>query len=371
MGIALALPILSLPPESLSLNHGLAECPRCLVTQVPLYHPRERVLIGIATFHANARSLEELIESVRGNLLWGGGAILVLIGAAWLGISRLLRRLGESEASLQSLLEVSPFPMLLAEEDQRGTILANQAAKRYLDLVADARGQLQSPAWQRLHAAGLIRLDGQHEAQIVTGDGRIHWAMISALRVRLAGRLKRLVSLVDISELKAIQQRLYQVAITDGLTGLYNRRHLMSRLAEEIERSERHGHPLSIILFDLDAFKSINDTYGHGVGDDVLVRTAELLRRCTRQSDVCGRHGGEEFLVILPHAGLAIATEIAERIRTSIKALEWTSPGLRVTISGEVCEHVFEDLDHLLEAADRCLYQAKQSGRDRIIARAR
>jgi diguanylate cyclase (GGDEF)-like protein len=155
--------------------------------------------------------------------------------------------------------------------------------------------------------------------------------------------------------------------LTDGLTGAYNRRYLLQKLGEEIERAKRYGDELSVILFDLDSFKAINDTFGHRVGDEVLIKVAATLRACTRDVDVSGRYGGEEFLVILPHTSAASALEVAERIRGAVKALTWSQPELRVTVSGGVCEYAGMDVDGLVDIADQRLYRAKEGGRDRVV----
>ncbi|NCA69315.1 MAG: sensor domain-containing diguanylate cyclase [Sphingobacteriia bacterium] len=356
-----------LPPERATLARGMASCSTCLLTEVPIFHPRSRQLIGIASFYGNTQSLDDLIGDVRGTLLLTGGMVLLLIGMAWLGVLRLLHRLSESEANLRSLLDVAPFAIVVIDQDQPVILRANQAATHYLHLELNAAGHLDSPAWRSLLADGLPSTHGEHrEAQIQDGDGTTHWAMLSVTSISVSGLPHRLVSLVDVSELKAIQQRLHQAANTDGLTKSYNRRYLFARLSEEMRRADRDGHPLSIILFDLDAFKGINDTFGHAVGDEVLVKAAATMRESVRMAGVCGRYGGEEFLVILPFATRHIAVEIAERIRLAISALTWSHAGLQVTISGGIAEYAEHDIDSLLEVADRKLYGAKQSGRNRV-----
>ncbi|WP_373508400.1 GGDEF domain-containing protein [Thiocapsa sp.] len=186
--------------------------------------------------------------------------------------------------------------------------------------------------------------------------------------LRFSGTASRLITLADVSELKAIQDDLRRASLTDGLTGAYNRRYLLQKLGAEIERAKRYGNDLSVILLDLDSFKAINDTFGHRIGDEVLIKVAATLRRCTRDVDVSGRYGGEEFLVILPHTAIAPAVEVAERIRAAVKRLAWTQPSLRVTVSGGVCEYAGMDVDGLIEIADQRLYQAKEQGRNRIVA---
>ncbi len=359
----------SLSVEHLRFERGQLHCPdSCFVTEEPLYHPRTHLLIGIATFYANTESLNALIGDVRGKLFWTGCGLLVLIGLGWLPTNWLLRRLRESEINLRRLLDVAPFPMVLVAQSQPLIVRANLAAIRYLNLEQGAHGYPDSAAWQRLSQNGLPNEDeGQCERQILGQQQRLHWAVVSVIQLSVSGVPHRLVSLMDISELKTIQQRLHQAANTDALTQSYNRRYLFERLREEANLSHREGHALSVILFDLDEFKSINDTYGHAVGDEVLTKTAEVLRQSVRTVDVCGRYGGEEFLVILPSATSETAFEIAERIRIEIGALSWPLNELRVTVSGGVAEYSGSTIDALLEAADRNLYRAKDAGRNQIV----
>lgn len=358
-----------LPLEVMTLQRGSTDCSGCFVTEVPLYHPQDYMLMGVATFYANTRSLETLLAGVRSKLLVAGALVLLFIVLAWGGVARLLRRLRESESNLSNLLAVIPFPILQLEADGSGVQRANQAAIQYLGLVPDAQGRLDSPTWQALLAGGLpTETTAQSEVQVNGQQGLLRWAMISVNQVHLSGVAHRLISLVDVSELKVTQQRLHQAANTDGLTKVYNRRYLFARLNEEIERADRQDVVLSVILFDLDHFKQINDSFGHAIGDLVLVRVAEIMRQCVRESDICGRYGGEEFLVILPSAPCSVAEEIAKRIGSKIKAECWPQPELQVTISGGVAEYAGSTIDVLLETADRCLYRAKRAGRDCIVA---
>ncbi|KAA6183846.1 diguanylate cyclase [Thiohalocapsa marina] len=359
----------ALPPEAMTLQQGDDRQLHSFVTEVPLYHPQRYALMGMATFYANRHSLETLLADVRIRLFGIGALVLLFIVAAWFGVAWLLRRLSQSEANLRNLLEVAPIPILLLEPDGNGIQLANQAAAIQLGLVPDAAGGLHSPAWAELVESGLPRAkDGQREVQLSTGNDETHWTIVSTSEVSLSGNEHRLVSLVDVSELKAVQQRLHQAANTDELTQAYNRRYLFTRLNEEIAVAERNGTALAVILFDLDRFKGINDGFGHAVGDEVLVRSAEIMRQCIRGSDLCGRYGGEELLVILPSASRTDAVEIAERIRRAIKAERWSRPALQVTISGGIGVYHGDTVDTLLERADRCLYRAKREGRDRIVA---
>lgn len=160
-------------------------------------------------------------------------------------------------------------------------------------------------------------------------------------------------------------------ATTDGLTGLSNRRTLDARLSEAIARARRLGTPLCVVLTDVDHFKSVNDTYGHSSGDDVLKGVARALSSTARASDVVARYGGEEFCLVLEATDQAGAARLAERMRLAIKALRFdTEKGpLNVTSSfGVALLAPGDDAHAVLEKADQNLYKAKQAGRDRVIS---
>ncbi len=161
--------------------------------------------------------------------------------------------------------------------------------------------------------------------------------------------------------------------VTDHLTRLYNRRYFMNRAGEEIERSLRHQEPLSVLMVDIDHFKEFNDTYGHATGDRVLQTVARAMQDALRKPDVCARHGGEEFAVLLPSTPGENAYYVAERVRRTLSDTRYTGLGLpaeaNITISVGVatCPRDATDLDALMELADRALYRAKAAGRDQVV----
>jgi diguanylate cyclase (GGDEF)-like protein len=159
-----------------------------------------------------------------------------------------------------------------------------------------------------------------------------------------------------------------QMAVTDGLTELYNHNHIFQKLEEEVDKSKRYGNPLSIIMFDIDFFKSINDNYGHQTGDNVLKEISRTIKNSIRKIDIPGRYGGEEFLVVLPQIDLENACTTAERIRKNIESLQPDKTGVpgNVTISGGVVSLNHETALQLVEKADKLLYKAKENGRNRI-----
>lgn len=166
--------------------------------------------------------------------------------------------------------------------------------------------------------------------------------------------------------LAAANGRLEALATTDDLTGLLNYRVFAQRVQEEWLRARRYGEPLSLILLDVDHFKSYNDSFGHLAGNVVLRRLAEMLRESARETDLVARFGGEEFVVVLPHTVGAEAAAIAERLRGAVEADDW---GLRpVTVSVGVCElsEEMEDAAALIHSADLAMYRSKAEGRNRV-----
>jgi diguanylate cyclase (GGDEF)-like protein len=169
-------------------------------------------------------------------------------------------------------------------------------------------------------------------------------------------------------------EELKKLTITDHLTGLLNRRYLHERLKDEVARSRRHGHHLSLLMLDLDGFKIINDTFGHLFGDQILVGIAETLLNTVRSMDVVARYGGDEFMIILPETVESLAVEIAERLRNTVahqgvppqEAAETGLPLLSASI-GIVCfPRHGETVELLLENVDKVLYRAKHKGKNRI-----
>jgi len=173
------------------------------------------------------------------------------------------------------------------------------------------------------------------------------------------------------SKLAASLAQVQQLASHDELTGALNRRSLIARLDEERRRAQRSGVPFHVAMLDLDRFKAVNDTYGHGVGDEVLKAFAATVRDTRRTTDVYGRYGGEEFLVILVSAEAAPALAATERIRAAVEARDWgeIAPGLKVTVSAGVAGFRHgESIEQLVNRADEAMYAAKRAGRNRIVA---
>jgi two-component system cell cycle response regulator len=168
----------------------------------------------------------------------------------------------------------------------------------------------------------------------------------------------------------ADKEKLERLANFDSLTGLYNRRAILSKLRELINLANRYKEDFSLIMLDIDHFKSVNDRYGHLTGDEVLEKIAALIRRNIRNTDIVGRYGGEEFIIVLPQTNLSSAWAIAERIRSIIENAEMKDPAgtvFTVTVSQGLSEwERGEDADSLISCADEALYKAKGRGRNRV-----
>jgi diguanylate cyclase (GGDEF)-like protein len=172
------------------------------------------------------------------------------------------------------------------------------------------------------------------------------------------------------NELKIAHARIQELARTDELTGVYNRRYIMKALHDESELAKRAGDPLCIAIVDLDFFKRVNDTYGHPVGDEVLKSVTIALSANLREADKLGRYGGEEFLIILPSSAERDAVNVVDRLRQVVASIDWTaiSNELKVTMSaGVAVVRSDEAPEEALNRADIALYNAKHSGRNTVI----
>lgn len=174
----------------------------------------------------------------------------------------------------------------------------------------------------------------------------------------------------DITERKQAQEKIERYAFYDPLTGLFNRRSIMSKLDEQLKHTKRYQDAFSLIMLDIDRFKNVNDNYGHLIGDDTLRIIAKVILLNIREVDIAGRYGGEEVIVILPTTSLASAEEVAERVRKTIDETDFKdSKGNRFKVTasfGVTCYKKGDGISTLLMRADNALYMAKENGRNRV-----
>jgi diguanylate cyclase (GGDEF)-like protein len=199
---------------------------------------------------------------------------------------------------------------------------------------------------------------------------KVHFQLEQAERDREIYRLRNVELKQALDQLAQQARLLEQQATRDPLTGLYNRRYLDRMLAEELERSVRYHHPLSVAIADIDFFKRINDSFSHAIGDEVLKTLAEVFTSATRTVDVIARFGGEEFVVVFRSTPLAQAARAAEKMRVAVAGYPWHEihPELKVTVSIGVAERgALATAQALLDAADKQLYRAKHQGKNRVM----
>ncbi|HWQ46526.1 MAG TPA: diguanylate cyclase [Longilinea sp.] len=196
---------------------------------------------------------------------------------------------------------------------------------------------------------------------------------LSPLNSEMNSPIAWLVSLNDVTTHRQLMKELEISATTDSLTGLYNRRHFFIIMEKESQLALQKKQSLSLAVLDIDNLKNINDQFGHHTGDMVLQEVGEHIRNCLHASDVVARFGGDEFVVLMPHTEKAAAMAVAERIRTSINALEFKTKDTTSTtsVSIGITSHSPDDpidIDSFVEKADQAMYKAKRSGRNRVIA---
>tara|TARA_R110001599_G_scaffold74051_1_gene204380 strand:- start:102 stop:1040 length:939 start_codon:yes stop_codon:yes gene_type:complete len=215
----------------------------------------------------------------------------------------------------------------------------------------------------------------RQEWDVVDRNGELRTIIAEAARIEAEdGEPRKVTFIIDITQRKQLEERLKQanerldhLAHHDELTELLNRRAGLQRLEQEIKRYERYATPFSIAIYDLDNFKAINDTYGHSAGDDVLKQITALVSNALRDTDLHVRLGGEEFLVIMPGVNAEEAYQGMERVRKSIGQHTFTEHQLTVTLSSGIASYVEASGTRLLDRADKAMYQAKQTGRNRVV----
>lgn len=192
---------------------------------------------------------------------------------------------------------------------------------------------------------------------------KIEYTAISFLIPIIAG----LVFGLMLAKIKVLSDQLSKIAYTDSLTHIYNRLHFAHFLDAEIDKVERYGGTFSIIFFDLDHFKAVNDTYGHPTGDEVLEQITKIVSSANRSADIFARYGGEEFIILAPETDARGALIHAERLRNDIEKFEFKTVG-HITSSFGVTEFKpgTDTLEKLLDRVDIALYQAKDFGRNRV-----
>jgi diguanylate cyclase (GGDEF)-like protein len=227
----------------------------------------------------------------------------------------------------------------------------------------------------RRHAR-LFARDGAHWIEDL---GSTNGTFVNEVEIAAATRLRNgdlmrcggaVLKFIEGGNVEALyHEEIYQLAITDGLTRVANKRHFIEFLERELARAVRHERPLSLVLFDIDRFKGVNDDYGHLAGDRVLQGIAAVAAKQVRRDELIARYGGEEFAVVLPETSVDDAALFCERIRAAVESetFEFDGEPLRATISlGATALEASDTIETLIARADANLYRAKEMGRNRV-----
>jgi diguanylate cyclase (GGDEF)-like protein len=238
-------------------------------------------------------------------------------------------------------------------------VLADLILSENLALLSGLYGEKKLRAYPLLKGA----FEAEDYFEALGGKSR-HLHFMSAPIYDQDGELWGAIeSLQDMTEHKALEARLSELATVDGLTGVFNRQYLEKKLEEEVSKARRYGDHLGMILLDIDQFKEINDHYGHLVGDQVLKKTAEIIKSCLRTTDTVARFGGDEFVIILPRTDGDQLASVRERLEVMMKHLTvQDQEGRNCTFSVSLGDHTDNrDYDQILRKADAAMYRRKPS----------
>lgn len=260
---------------------------------------------------------------------------------------------------------------ILVLDDRDRIISYNKAATRIFPWLD--RGRIGEPLAATPHGPAILAGEGdQFELDLPYKSGvRYYELRLTILRERRQASGK-VYFIQDITRQKELFLTLKDMATYDSLTKVFNRRKLIEESERELQRCRRYGHELSLVMLDVDDFKRINDTYGHQAGDEMLRQVARICRERLRATDLIGRYGGEEFLLLLPDTGREAACRVAEEIRSQLDAFEisYRNETLRVTASFGVTTQAPRDVELVLEKlihdADSALLEAKANGKNRV-----
>jgi diguanylate cyclase (GGDEF)-like protein/PAS domain S-box-containing protein len=280
--------------------------------------------------------------------------------------------LSDSEAYLKSIMASIPAGVMVIDVEKHRIIDLNKAASRLIGapkkrIIGKECHQYVCPAEKgKCPITDLNQVIDNSERVLIDADGGGIPIIKTVVPITFRKRKYLIETFIDITELKRKDEALKRLATTDILTGAYNRTLFDEIIKREIERVNRYSKPLSVIMFDIDHFKQVNDTFGHNAGDSVLKKIASLVRRIMRKIDYFMRWGGEEFIVISGETDREQAYTLAERIRKRIENYKFDHID-QITVSCGVAEYREEDTENsLIKRADDAMYEAKRKGRNRV-----
>jgi diguanylate cyclase (GGDEF)-like protein len=274
----------------------------------------------------------------------------------------------ERKQAQEEILRLASFPRLLPnpviEIDPAGQVsYLNPAAERlFPDLGAAGLGHpLLQGLVEVIPSLRQNKQQGEAVHEVTLGHATYE---LRVSYVEEAGLIR--IYVLVVTERKLAEEKIHLLATTDSLTGIANRREFVRVLESEVDRVKRYGVPLSLVMYDLDFFKRVNDTYGHDVGDSVLQAVTSLVKNNIRANDVVARWGGEEFMVLMPQSDLGAAREAAEKLRLAVANYHFDHVGELTASFGVTAFAKQDDLNSLLKRVDDALYQAKEQGRNHV-----
>ncbi len=363
----------------LSLPLGVAAgVPYVALVLLGVWMPGRKYVIALAVL-ATVLTLLGLVLSSEGGIKWMVymNRFLALF-AIWVTAVLLLliksaqRKLVLARDELQQYVNIVDQHVITSTTDRLGTIVsASEAFCRVSgyskdELIGQSHNIVRHPdmprslyreMWERILAGDAW--DGEIKNR--KKDGSYYW--VKAHIVPLKDGTGYTAVREDITDKKRVEQ----LSVTDTLTQLNNRMKLDDEMRKEVVRAERYGDTFALLLMDIDYFKSVNDSYGHQVGDQVLRDTAGIIRKVVRESDIAGRWGGEEFLIICPKTTAACAAGLAERLREAIATHSFAPVGTTTGSFGVVAYQPGEGEGGVIKRVDDALYQAKAQGRNRVV----
>ncbi|MFA5354327.1 MAG: diguanylate cyclase [Thermodesulfovibrionales bacterium] len=301
------------------------------------------------------------------------GILVMLLGA--------LRREGERRRLAEHVLTEAQRIAHIGSWDldlETDTLTWSEETNRIFEINKERFGASYEAFLRQVHPEDRTAVDSAYRQSIkdnqpyqirhrlLMPDGRIKYVFERGETIFADGRPARTIGTVqDVTERVALEMELEKQATTDALTGIPNRYRFNETLGHEIERCRRYGVPLSLVMFDIDNFKNINDTHGHDVGDEVLKHIARTVRAMIRNSDFFARWGGEEFMILATHTGLEDGARLAERLRAGIEGKPYGTIGVTLSF-GVTAYRNHATVEDLLKCADDALYEAKNMGRNQV-----